>query len=240
MADALPAPGSLPPGRRVYAIGDIHGCLDKLVDLHFRIARDLAIAPARDSVLVHLGDYIDRGRDSAEVVRLLSGATLAAPVSRRVDLMGNHEAMMLAALDGVPEAAGQWVDNGGDHTLRSWGVADPYAIRPAEWRARVPADQLAWVRALALTHREGDYLFVHAGLRPGVSIRGQSRDDLLWIREPFLSDTAPREAVVVHGHTPVKSPEVRPNRINIDTGAVMGGRLTCLVLEENRLRFLEA
>lgn len=239
MIDPQLAPGRLPEGRRVYAIGDVHGCLDRLVALHWAIARDLAERPVRDSVLVHLGDYVDRGPDSAGVLGLLAG-TVAPPVSRRVDLKGNHEAMMLGALAGDARQAGHWLDNGGEATLRSYQVAEPLIVQPQAWRQAVRQADQDWLATLALMHREGDYLFVHAGIRPGQTVRNQHEDDLLWIREPFLSDTSPRDVVVVHGHTPRARPEVLRTRIGIDTGAFMGGDLTCVVLEEDRLGFLTA
>ncbi len=241
-AHALPpiaAPGRLPAGRRVYAVGDVHGCLDRLVALHWAIAADLAAYPVRDSVLVHLGDYIDRGPDSAGVLWLLGG-TVAPPVDRRVDLRGNHEAMMATALNTGGRAASLWLDNGGEATLHSYGVANPLNGRPQDWRAAIPPAHLAWLAGLDMMHREGTYVFVHAGIRPGLSLKSQNREDLLWIREPFLSDRAPRDVVVVHGHTITKAPEVRETRIGIDTGAVIGGALTCLVVEEDQLRFLSA
>ena len=155
--------------------------------------------------------------------------------------MGNHEHMMLDALaSGRAEAAELWMSNGGADTLFSWGV--PRQVKQAEWVGRIPRPHLLFLRDLALAHREGPYLFVHAGIRPGVSLRRQARQDLLWIREPFLSSKGELAGepgmVVVHGHTPVREPVVRPNRIGIDTGAVMGGVLTCAVLEEERVGFL--
>ena len=233
------APGQVPPGTRIYAIGDVHGCLDRLVALHWHIARDLAAHPIADSVLIHLGDYVDRGADSAGVLWLLAGS-LAAPVRRRVDLRGNHEMMMLDALAGHPGAASQWLDNGGEQTLESYNIADTLAVRPAAWREKVPALHMHFLNTLALSHQEGSYLFVHAGIRPGVPLRAQRQEDLLWIREPFLSDRGARDVVVVHGHTPKPEVEVFDNRIGIDTGAVMGGRLTCLVLEGREMRVLQA
>jgi serine/threonine protein phosphatase 1 len=239
MVDPQLAPGRLPEGRRVYAVGDVHGCLDRLVALHWAVAADLAARPVRDSVLVHLGDYVDRGPDSAGVIWLLAG-TVAAPVSRRVDLKGNHEAMMMMALSDGGRAASQWLDNGGEQTLESYRVAEPTRVRPKEWRNAIPASHTAWINNLDMMHREGTYVFVHAGIRPGLSLKSQNREDLMWIREPFLSDKSPRDVVVVHGHTPRPQPDVCETRIGIDTGAVMGGALTCLVLEEDTLRFLTA
>jgi serine/threonine protein phosphatase 1 len=236
---SLAAPGRIPDGRRVYAIGDVHGCLDRLVALHWAIALDLAARPVRDSVLLHLGDYVDRGPDSAGVLWLLAGS-VAPKVSRRVDLVGNHEQMMIRSLEGDRRVAGHWLDNGGEQTLESYGLPVPVAQRPAEWRRAVPDAHMAYLATLDTTHREGDYLFVHAGIRPGLSMKAQNQEDLLWIREPFLSDRTPRDFVVVHGHTPKPEPEVFANRIGIDTGAVMGGRLTCLILEADQMRFLTA
>ena len=233
----FPAPGRLPAGRRVYAVGDVHGCLDRLVALHWAVAADLAAHPIRDSVLVHLGDYIDRGPDSAGVLWLLGGS-IAAPVSRRVDLRGNHEAMMMTALSAGGRAASLWLDNGGEETLRSYHVPEPLKLRPQAWRTAIPHAHSAWLANLDMMHREGSYVFVHAGIRPGLSLKSQNREDLLWIREPFLSDRSARDVVVVHGHTICAAPEVLETRIGIDTGAVTGGALTCVVLEEDRLRFL--
>jgi serine/threonine protein phosphatase 1 len=242
------APATLPPGHRAYAIGDIHGCIDQLEALHQAIAEDLAARPTADAVLIHLGDYVDRGADSAAVVaRLAAGPPI--PGLRTVNLMGNHEHMMLDALaSGSAEAAELWMANGGADTLFSWGV--PRLAKQADWAARIPLPHLLFLRDLALVHRQGPYLFVHAGIRPGVRLSQQARQDLLWIREPFLSakgdlvgdlgdgPAGERRLVVVHGHTPGWEPVVRPNRIGIDTGAVMGGVLTCAVLENDRLGFL--
>jgi serine/threonine protein phosphatase 1 len=236
MSDFITAPASLTPDQRVYAIGDVHGCLDRLTALHALIADDLAARPVAEPLLVHLGDYVDRGADSAGVVaRLAEGADM--PAIPTVNLMGNHEHMMLAALDsGEAEAVELWLANGGAESLLSWGV--PRSARPAAWAAYLPERHLQFLHNLALSHAAGGYLFVHAGLRPGVPLERQSSHDLMWIREPFLSATCSFGAVVVHGHTPRHEPVVRPNRIGIDTGAVMGGALTCVVLETDRLGFI--
>jgi serine/threonine protein phosphatase 1 len=240
MIEFIAAPAALPQGQRVYAIGDIHGCLDQLQALHQAVAQDLAERPTADAVLIHVGDYVDRGPDSAGVVALLAAGPPVKDLPT-VNLMGNHEHMMLDALSsGQAEAAELWLGNGGADTLFSWGV--PRQVKQADWAARIPRPLLLFLRDLALMHREGPYLFVHAGIRPGVRLSQQARQDLLWIREPFLSAKGDLGGepgmVVVHGHTPVREPVVRPNRIGIDTGAVMGGVLTCAVLEEDRLGFL--
>lgn len=237
------APGRLAAGRRVYAVGDVHGCAERLVRMHEAIARDLSDRPVGDATLVHLGDYVDRGPDAAGVVRRLAGGE-GPPVARTVNLMGNHEDMMLAALAGLPGPARElWLLNGGEASLRSWGV--PPLAPAASWAAQIPAGHLAFLRGLALHHRVDEYLFVHAGLRPDRPLAEQEREDLLWIRGPFLAWTGDfrdggDRVVVVHGHTPVRSPALRPNRIGIDTGAVMGGALSCAVLEADQLGFLSA
>jgi serine/threonine protein phosphatase 1 len=236
MIDFIAAPAALPPGQRIYAIGDVHGCIEQLEALHQAIAQDLAERPAQQALLVHLGDYVDRGPDSAAVVALLAAGP-PIPGLPTVNLMGNHEHMMLDALaSGDADAAELWLSNGGADTLFSWGV--PRQTKQADWAACIPPPQLTFLRELEMMHQEGPYLFVHAGIRPGVRLRQQAREDLLWIREPFLSAKGDLGTVVVHGHTPVREPVVRPNRIGIDTGAVMGGVLTCAVLEDDRLGFL--
>lgn len=236
MIDFIPAPASLPPGQRIYAIGDVHGCLDRLAAVHEQIADDLTSRPVDISVLVHLGDYVDRGLDSAQVVDWLSGGA-PVPVTQIVNLMGNHEDMMLQALPGIDkEAINTWLANGGADSLLSWEITRK--VPPAEWPSLVPAEHQTFLRTLKISFRYGGYLFVHAGIRPGVPLDRQERHDMLWIREPFLSWKHSHDVIVVHGHTPRHEPDVRSNRIGIDTGAVMGGVLTCLVLEEDRLGFI--
>jgi serine/threonine protein phosphatase 1 len=238
MIDLQPAPATLPSGQRIYAIGDVHGCLERLVAIHEMIAEDLAERPIDQASLIHLGDYVDRGPESAQVVDwLLSGPPV--PAQPVVSLMGNHEHLMLNALaSGETESAEVWLANGGADSLMSWGV--PRAAPQAQWAGRVPIRHLTFLRDLATHLRIGPYLFVHAGIRPGVPIARQTRHDMLWIREPFLSSRADHGCVVVHGHTPRQEPAIRPNRIGIDTGAVMGGVLTCVVLQDDQLGFLQA
>jgi len=223
----------------VYAVGDVHGCLDRLRALHGRITEDLAERPTREAILVHLGDYVDRGPDSAGVLAHLMAGTAPQGITATVNLLGNHEAMMLDALERRDETSVDlWLRNGAFATLASFGLEQ--AIEPARWAARLSPEPVTFLRGLAPMHRIGPYVFVHAGIRPGVGLEAQSREDVIWIRDPFLSHAAPLEAVVVHGHTPAHAPVVRPNRIGIDTGAVMGGTLTCAVLEQDRVGFLSA
>ena len=237
MIDLIDAPATLPPGQRVYAIGDIHGCLDRLVALHEKIAEDIANRPTNHTTLVHLGDYVDRGTDSAQVIDWLINSP-PVPADEIVNLMGNHELMMLAAVVGADkEAPTHWLMNGGADSLLSWGI--PRTVPPAEWAARLPRQHLIFLRDLAVSRRVGPYLFVHAGVRPGVPLDQQTKQDMLWIREPFLSSMTDYGAVVVHGHTPKREPTIQSNRIAIDTGAVLGGALTCVVLEDDKLGFLQ-
>ncbi len=254
--DASGRPGRLrtaavPPGTRVYAVGDCHGGLEALRRLRSRIVADSARTddagpPVRRRVVVYLGDYIDRGPDSRGVLELLIGEPLTGFES--VHLRGNHESFMREFLAGE-DVASVWLRNGGAETLHSygldvaalngpWPLGDPPALRAALTSA-VPKAHRAFLDGLALSHTEGDYYFVHAGVRPDVPLEAQGENELLWIREPFLSSTADHGKVVVHGHSVAREPEVRINRIGIDTGACFGGKLTALVLEGDRHRFLQ-
>lgn len=237
MTDLGPAPAALPPGQRIYAVGDVHGCADRLRDIHRAIAADLAERPIGEVLLIHIGDYIDRGPDSAEVIEaLLRGP--AIPGLRVINLMGNHEDMLLGALASPErnELAEVWLSNGGVASLESWHVRPGSGA--ADWQQQIPPAHLEFMRNLMLRHQAGGYLFVHAGVQPGVPLEEQLAQDLLWIREPFLSYRGDFGAVVVHGHTPIREPVVRPNRVGIDTGAVMGGRLTCAIFEADQLGFI--
>jgi serine/threonine protein phosphatase 1 len=231
------SPGLLRPGMRIYAIGDIHGCLDKLRALHARIAADLQQRPVAAATLIHLGDYLDQGPDPSGVIALLATGSPIAGVPV-INLMGDHERTALDALDGDAPAATDWLHAGGETTLRGWGI-DPASAR-ADWIVHVPPAHLAFLRGLAMSHRVDDYLFVHAGLRPGVALRRQDPEDLLRIRQPFLYSEEAFPAVVVHGHTPGPAPVLRQNRICVDTGAGIGGRLTCAVLQGDQVGFLGA
>jgi len=237
MIELSPAPARLPPGRRVYAIGDIHGCAAQLANLHELIQEDLAVRPIESALLLHIGDYVDRGADTSGVIaRLVDGSPI--PDVEMVNLMGNHEHTMIEALNGERAAATDWLFTGGRPSLQSYGV-DPDSPRES-WREHVPESHMRFLHELKLMHLEGEYAFVHAGVRPGVPLAEQARDDLLRMRQPFLYSEMKFGAVVVHGHSPVKAPVIRHNRIAIDTGAVFGGDMTCLVLENDQLGFLTA
>ena len=235
----------VPEETRVYAVGDIHGCTDLLRALHDAILEDAAgAAPAR-RVAVYLGDYVDRGPDPRGVVDLLIEEPL--PGFDLVHLIGNHEDFLLRFLRDRTVAP-VWMMNGGGATCRSYGVdpdappgyGDGVERLQRELRERMPETHLRFFAALRPSHLEGDYLFVHAGVRPGVPLDAQDEADLLWIREPFLSSAENFGRVIVHGHTPGHAPVVRANRIGVDTGACYGGPLTALVLEGGERRFLQA
>ncbi len=229
-------PEPFEPAQRVYAVGDVHGRLDLFERLIELIRVDSAARPAVSTRLILLGDVIDRGPQSAELVRRLIRYTRAT--DKIVVLKGNHEAMMVEALLGDRRALPAWLAHGGDATLLSWGTPPAVlqgrsltAIRRLA-RQVVSEDELAWLDNLPLAYRWGGYLFVHAGIRPGVALEDQAPEDLLWIGDEFLNSTAQHPAVIVHGHSIRHgSAEVLPNRIGIDTGAYSSGRLTCLGLE---------
>jgi serine/threonine protein phosphatase 1 len=225
----LRAPGSLPPGRRVYAIGDVHGCRDQLASLYALIAADLQNRPTRHATLVTLGNHLIQGPDPAGTVALLTCPPAAGVTV--VSLLGDQEAMLLDALNGERAAATDFLWAGGRQTFLAWGI-DPDLPRE-RWEAALPPKVLRWLRGLALTHRAGRYLFVHAGIRPGVPINRQSREDLLTIRQPFLSSEQDHGVIVVHGHASTSSVHIGVNRIGLDTGAGSGGKLTCAVLEDD-------
>lgn len=238
------SPARVPPGRRVYAVGDVHGRVDLLRRLNARIRADADAARADSRVVVYLGDYVDRGAHSRGVLDCLIEEPI--PGFETVGLLGNHEAFLLEFLDD-PARGDVWVYNGGDATLRDYGIdpAEP-EVRAGGWKGlrdrlleALPRRHLDFLRGLPLTHVEGDYVFVHAGIRPGVPLEKQQRRDLLWIREGFLDCEDDLGAVVVHGHTPVKEIQVRPNRIGIDTGAWMSDTLTCVVLHDGERAFIQ-
>jgi len=234
----------IPDGLRVYAIGDIHGCARALDELHRRIADDIAEARPERVLLVYLGDYVDRGPDSSGVIESL---TREPPVNaERVFLKGNHEAMMLAFLEGRLTTS-DWRLYGGTETLQSYGVNVRQVLStagaeqlPGELNKQLPDVHRRWLDRLMLSFQIGDYFFCHAGARPGVALAEQSENDLLWIREEFIDSPHQFEHVIVHGHTPVSRPEVLTNRINIDTAAYLTGILTGVALEGTGQRLIQA
>ncbi len=228
----------IPPGLRVYAIGDIHGRVDLLKSLFERIDATLKAFPIDQSIHVLLGDYIDRGSNSRDVIETL--------ISRRrqhstVFLKGNHESYAMQFLND-PATLPEWVAAGGTTTLLSYGVSPPTRRKPqrdddvaAAFRQALPESHRRFIGGLALSFTCGGYFFTHAGVRPGIALNRQREQDLLWIREEFLSHEQDFGKVIVHGHTPSETVDIRCNRINVDTGAYATGRLGCLVLQGDQV-----
>lgn len=231
---------SLPAGVRVYAVGDIHGEAGMLDDLLALIDLDVSERPPPEEVCeLFVGDYVDRGPDAPGVIERLR---MPASGRTRICLLGNHEDAMIASLTD-PGMIPAWLSFGGDATLRGYGIDpdahrhDPRALQPLLVSV-LPPEHLLFLSRLALSHRIGDVLFVHAGIRPGVPLASQAREDLIWIRDEFLHHKGPLPVHVVHGHTPTDRPDATADRTNVDTGAVFGGALTAAVLEGGTRRFL--
>ncbi len=218
----------------IYAIGDVHGRDDLLGQLHEHIAKFHGYQyPGRSGLILHVGDYIDRGPDSAQVIdRLMKGVEGFDVIC----LLGNHEAMLLECLKPFNGWAWDlWLPNGGTQTLASLGVSfEPGCFDSNVLRQALGPDRIAWLDELPLHHLAAPYLFVHAGIAPGVPLEEQDPEDLLWIRSRFLDDDTDHGFVVVHGHTPGNDPVVKRNRICVDTGAVFSGRLTAAVLDGDK------
>ena len=231
------------PGYRAYVIGDVHGRLDLLEQLLGSIEAELAERPSEKTLLVFLGDLIDRGPNSSEVIERLR--TYNSPSVRTVFLLGNHEEVLLRVLDGDAALITQWRWFGGSECLESYGVdvngvarLDDEAALGAI-RAAIPKEHVDFIGSFVDSCCFGDYLFVHAGIRPGVPIEEQAQSDLRWIREPFLLNDTDHGFIVVHGHTISDEVQERPNRIGIDTGAYRTGVLTALVIEGETRRYLQ-
>jgi serine/threonine protein phosphatase 1 len=228
-------------GKRIYAVGDIHGRADLLTALLARIDDDLKAHPAKDALQVFVGDYIDRGPSSRQVIELLLKRVRQHNV---VVLKGNHEDCILRFLED-PSVLADWRRIGGLNTVLSYGItptrwSDPRSEHEiaVALNNSLPDSHRSFLKGLALSFTCGDFFFAHAGVRPGVPINAQRELDLLWIRDEFLLYEEDFGKVVVHGHTPAAKPEIRSNRINIDTGAYATGNLTCLVLDDDGIRFL--
>jgi len=233
----------VPKNQRIYCIGDIHGRADLLETLHNQIQIDAKNHKGKN-IIVYLGDYIDRGEQSCQVIETL----LSNPLKNFdfVYLRGNHERAMLDFIN-FPGAAAAWLTFGGKEALKSYGI--PLTHIPSMQHVGEIAQQLD--DTLPDTHREfltetcvdswqcGSYYFVHAGIRPGVPLEQQTQEDKLWIRDEFLGSTISHGTIVVHGHSITQVPELLPNRIGIDTGAYATGVLTCLVLEGKEQRLIQ-
>lgn len=230
-----------PRKHRAYAIGDIHGCLDLLDRLLSEIEADIARQPQAKTSLIFLGDIVDRGPASAQVVERLR--TLSIRGASVHFIMGNHEEVMLRVIDGETELLKNWLRFGGTETLLSYGI-EPKELKKLSseelserLKRDIPESHRRFLGGFADSIAFGDYVFVHAGIRPGVELSEQSQADLRWIREPFLGDTTDRGYIVVHGHTIRNEVETTENRIGIDTGAYCTGTLTALAID-GRKRWL--
>ena len=240
----LSATPRVPDGVRAYAVGDVHGRLDLLDELLAKIRAEIVARPKARNHIVMLGDLIDRGPQSRGVIDRLRDFA-----DRDIELhilSGNHEEVLLRLLEGESELIPSWLKFGGAETLQSYGIElqavravnDQEAMRLI--RAAIPPEHQAFLRSLSDTIRIGDYVFVHAGIRPRVDLAEQRQSDLRWIREPFLGDDTDHGFIVVHGHTITDEVVERPNRIGIDTGAYATGRLTALGLESDQRWLIEA
>jgi serine/threonine protein phosphatase 1 len=222
-------------GYRAYVVGDVHGRLDLVEDLLAKIHAELQHRPAAKTLLVFVGDLIDRGPQSAQVIERLR--TYRRPGIRPVFLLGNHEEVLLRILNGDVQLITKWRWFGGSECLRSYGV-DPEALGRlsdadalAAVRSAIPTEHIRFLESFADSCRFGDYLFVHAGIRPGIELDQQQQADLRWIREPFLQDETDHGFIVVHGHTISEQVDECANRVGIDTGAYRTGVLTALAIE---------
>lgn len=232
-----------PRGHRAYVVGDVHGRLDLLETLLSKIEADSTARPKRKTSIVFLGDLIDRGPSSAAVIERLR--TFRPNYAKPVFLMGNHEEVLLRVIAGEASLIPSWLRFGGVETLASYGfeVGQLASLSDTECVTRVkqaiPETHIKFVSDFADTVSFGDYLFVHAGIRPGIELSEQSKADLRWIRDPFLDDRGERDFVVVHGHTIAREVEITATRIGIDTGAYHSGILTALAIEGERRWLLQ-
>jgi serine/threonine protein phosphatase 1 len=232
---------TLPDGIRIYAVGDVHGRSDLLDHVFSQIDHDLEKHPTPRAIEVFLGDYIDRGPDSSGVLdRLVERSRLREVVC----LKGNHEPHIFEFLQD-PQVLHQWKQFGGYETLMSYGLKPSTKMDSSrqgqlarEFNEILPETHRQFLRTLRLSFSCGDFFFAHAGVKPGIPLNAQREQDLIWIRDEFLHCKEDHGKIIIHGHTPVREPDLRANRINIDTGAFATGRLTCLMLEGDRAAFI--
>lgn len=237
---------STPADLRIYAIGDVHGYLKLLQQLYTAITNDVLVNPVADHRIIFLGDYVDRGPDSAGCVEYL--IKLMADNPRIICLKGNHEDKLQNFLNDPVKFATSFFTYGGVETSASYGVDiagfsgdEEEIVRiGAELKEKIPTQHHSYYSELVTTVSFGDYLFTHAGVRPGVALDQQTHDDLIWIRSEFIEHAGHYEKVIVHGHTPAYPMEILPNRINVDTHAYETGVLSCLVLQGKDYRVIEA
>lgn len=227
---------STPENLRVYAIGDVHGCLAQLKEVHQWIEQDLGKYPVAEWKIIHVGDYVDRGEDSRGVIDYL--IERCSKDDRNICLKGNHDLMFSAGVGGDKRLTEIWLRNGAEATLASYDLSiDDFMVRHVDGRGfddAIPKPHIEFLDRLGYSLRLGDYLFVHAGIHPRHALEDQKPEDMLWIRDRFIESSKEFDAVIVHGHTPSRKIDVRPNRVGIDTGAVYGGDLSCLVLDGAR------
>ncbi|MEP1442857.1 MAG: metallophosphoesterase family protein [Hyphomicrobiales bacterium] len=234
-----------PNDMRIYAIGDSHGCLDELKALDQMISDDLKAQPVKNHTIIFLGDYVDRGPDSAGCFQYLLERRAADP--NVVCLKGNHEEKMVEFLANPIKLANSFLTYGGDTLAASYGIEAPSLSVDDDvmrkfceaLQAAVPSHHLDFIDSLLSHVILGDYMFVHAGIRPNVPLDEQTAHDMMWIRREFVPYKELHEKVIVHGHTPHRRPEVMANRINVDTLCYDTGNLTAVVLEGNEHRFLQ-
>ncbi len=234
----------LPKGVRIYAVGDVHGHDDLLRRLLDKLERDLSERPTARTILLFLGDLIDRGPASRDVVERLR--TYRRDGVQTVFLMGNHEEILLRIIDGEDRLIFDWLSFGGDRCMESYGLSPKslsgitLADAGRVIRGAIPEDHVGFLRTFSDSFRAGDYLFVHAGIRPGVPLAQQVPEDLRWIRTPFLDFSRRHDAMVVHGHTISIDIDERHNRIGIDTSAYQNGVLTAMGAEGSKRWFIQA
>lgn len=209
---------------KIFAIGDIHGCAQKLGELIGLIA-----ANREKDTLIFIGDYIDRGSSNRDVVDYV--LQLKKEFKNVVCLLGNHEQMLLSYLEGEDEE--MYLYNGGKHTLSDYGIT--FSDTTGERKGKIPRAHLLFFQSLLPYHQTKDYIFVHAGLIPGISLDKQTIDDLIWVRYEFIDSNYDFGRQVIFGHTPMINPLIMENKIGIDTGAVYGGKLTCVELPEVKI-----
>jgi serine/threonine protein phosphatase 1 len=235
----------VPKNERVYAVGDVHGCLAELDQLLAMIKDDLKEHPVKSHHIIFLGDYVDRGPDSAGVINRL--IALQKTQTNVVCLKGNHEDKFIEYLNNPKKLAPAFFAYGGIETAQSYGINTKLLEEPLE-NAMIIGMQILdvitnahmeFLIKLPSSNSIGDYFFCHAGIRPGVKLKDQSSHDLMWIRQDFLYHPNLHKKIIVHGHTPNFEPEVMSNRINVDTKCYDSGVLSCLVLQKKTHRFLQ-
>jgi serine/threonine protein phosphatase 1 len=238
-----PVKPDCPPGERIYCIGDIHGRHDILEKIHIKILED-SVSYTGHKKLIYLGDYIDRGEHSQQVVELLLTSPLLG--FEIIYLRGNHEQTMLDFLI-ESEVGRSWFNYGGLQTLVSYGVryrklpTSPHDFQAlqTELRASLPLSHVEFLEQTILSYVDGSYYFVHAGVNPRLKLDQQQAEDQLWIRDAFIEHTKPYEKIIVHGHTITEEVDFQVNRIGLDTGAYLSGKLSCLVLEDDQQRLIQ-